>query len=424
MNSEFAANPSAVLNELFALKPQGTKFGIDRMRVLCAALKHPERAVPCIHVAGTNGKGSVSAMIESILRRAGWKAGLYTSPHLVHVGERVQVNRRSLTDAQVVAYVQELRPVAERIAVEFPDHRPSFFELMTAMAFLEFGRQQCDVAVLEVGLGGRLDATNVVGPEVCVITSIGLDHTEYLGHELTQIAAEKAGIIKAKVPVVVGGMPRDAEKVIRTVAAQVGAPVVSVAECFGEAAADLPRTSLEGEYQRWNAATATLVAMALGARWRMTPDVIQRGLNDVAWAGRWQRVKVGERTVILDASHNPEGAETLTANLARLVAETGRRPVVVTGVLGADRAKPLLEAIGRYAAEIHLVVPHQPRACGYDELEKLIPRDFRGLVVRSTLETVFPHATTCAVGSGADTVVVTGSIYLVGEVMGRIDARA
>ncbi|WP_233256532.1 folylpolyglutamate synthase/dihydrofolate synthase family protein [Opitutus sp. ER46] len=410
-----------MVDRLFALKAHGPHFGVDRMRVLAEALGHPERSVPCVHIAGTNGKGSVAAMLEAMLRAAGWRTGLYTSPHLVHLGERVQVDRRALTEEQILTYAAELDPVAARIAAADPTLRPSFFELMTAMAFLEFQRRRCDIAVIEVGLGGRLDATNVVTPELAVITSIGLDHCELLGNSLAQIAAEKAGIIKPAVPVVIGRMPRDAEKVIRALAAQLGAPIQSVAERFRLGLEGVPSTRLEGEYQRWNAATATLAAQQLDPRWRMEPAAIRQGLERVEWAGRWERRRVGGRTVILDASHNSEGALALEANLSQLVAETHRRPVIVTGVLGLDRARPLLDVISRYARAVHLVVPHEPRACGYEELEKAMPRGFPGRVVRDTVEQVFPAADRCAVGETDDIVVVTGSIYLLGEVMARLE---
>jgi len=175
----------------------------------------------------------------------------------------VQVERRALTEAEIVAYARELRPAAERVAAENPGDHPSFFEFMTAMAFLQFARKQCEMSVIEVGLGGRLDATNVVIPEVSVITSIGLDHCEFLGNELAQIAAEKAGIIKAGRPVVIGRIPAVAEVVIRGIAAERGARVTSVAADFGDELERYPHTNLEGDYQRWNAATATLVARAL-----------------------------------------------------------------------------------------------------------------------------------------------------------------
>ena len=413
----------AVTEYLFGLKARGVRFGIDRMRLLAAEIGHPERAVPCVHVAGTNGKGSVAAMLDAILHAAGWRTGLYTSPHLVKLGERVQVERRALTETEITAYARELRPAAERVALANADDHPSFFEFMTAMALLQFARKGCDVSVIEVGLGGRLDATNIVTPEVGVITSIGLDHCEFLGNELGQIAAEKAGIIKPGRPVVIGRMPAVAEQVIRGIAAERGARVTSVTAEFGEELERYPHTNLEGDYQRWNAATATLVARALPAKWRITDAAIAQGLAHVDWPGRWQRVRIGGRIAILDASHNPEGARVLDANLRGLVTETGRAPVVITGVLGVARAQPLIETICRYAQEIHFVVPNQARACSHAELEALVPADFRargGRVVRATVEGLFPSAGRCTAGGADDVVVVTGSIYLLGEVMARL----
>jgi dihydrofolate synthase/folylpolyglutamate synthase len=410
---------AAVAARLFGRKAEGSRFGIDRMRLLAAALGHPERAVPCLHVAGTNGKGSVSAMLDAILRAAGWRTGLYTSPHLVHLGERVQVDRHPLTEDEIIAYGAELEPVAARLGAADSGDTPAFFELMTAMAFLQFSRKACDVSVIEVGLGGRLDATSVVTPEVAVITSIAMDHCEILGDSLGQIAAEKAGIIKPGRPLVVGRVPREAEAVIARIAAERGAPVRWVRQVYGDDLAAYPRTSLEGDYQRWNAATATLAAEALDARWRLSPGVVHAGLAAVDWPGRWQRVRAGGRLVILDSSHNPEGAAVLSSNLARLVAETGRRPVVITGILGSVRARPLLAAIAEHAAEIVLVPPDQPRACTVEELRELIPAAFSGPVRAGRVDTLFPEGGACDAGPPDGVVVVTGSLYLLGEVLTR-----
>lgn len=426
MSAENRSGYGAVAEYLFGLKPRGRKLGVDRMRLLAAALGHPERELPVIHVAGTNGKGSVAAMLEAILRAAGWRVGLYTSPHLVHVGERVQVDRQRLTSTEIEEFVRELDPIADQVAADAgAEDRPSFFEFMTAMALLHFKRKRCDVAVLETGLGGEFDATNIVTPEVSVITSIGLDHCEWLGDTLEAIAHAKAGIIKPGRPVVIGRLPSVPEAVIRRIATERASAVASVRAEFGEDITRYPTTQLAGEYQRWNAATATLAARTLAARWRIDNRAIARGLHEVAWSGRWQRVQVGRRAVILDASHNPEGAAVLESNLTALVAATGRPPVVVVGVLGAERAGPLLATIARHAREIHFVVPQQPRACGYQELEALLTRarpDGEVKSIRTTVETVFPNPATCTIGNEADTVVVTGSIYLLGEVLARLTA--
>lgn len=412
---------AAVQDYLFSLKARGLKFGIDRMRGFAAALGHPERAVPVMHVAGTNGKGSVSAMLESILRAGGLRTGLYTSPHLVRLGERVQVDRRQLTPEEIVAFTAELGPIADRVSADAPEDHPSFFEFMTAMAFLQFARQKCDVAVIEVGMGGRLDATNIVDPMVSVITSIGLDHCEFLGDTLAKIAAEKAGIIKPGRPVVIGRLPAEAEAVIRALAAERGAAVHAVRERFGDDVNRCPLTNLAGDYQRWNAATAWLAAEVLPAGLRPSAEVAKVGLQQVDWPGRWQKFIVGQRRVILDASHNPEGAGVLEENLARLTAQGGPAPIVVTGVLGLARAQALLPVVARHAREVHLVVPQQERACSQETLRGILAPLFAGPVSPATAEAIFPSPHRCTLGEAGDTVVVTGSIYLIGEVLARLE---
>lgn len=413
---------ATVTEYLYALKASsGVKFGIDRMHRLVEVLDHPERSYPVIHVAGTNGKGSVSAMLESIFRAAGFRTGLYTSPHLVKLGERVQVDRRLLTETEIVAYAAELKPAADAIGARSPDEHPTFFEFMTAMAFLQFQRKQVDVAIVEVGMGGRLDATNVVQPEISVITSIGLDHCAELGDTLGKIAREKAGIIKPGRPVVIGRLPPEAEAVIREVAAANQSPLYSVREVFGETPLNYPTTNLEGTYQRWNAATAVLVCEILSPRFKIAEADISRGLHAVNWAGRWQRTVVDGKHVILDASHNPEGVQTLEENLQKLIAETGRKPVIVAGALGEFRAKALLGVISRFAREIHLITPKQARATSFEEMVALLPESSKKWVYRATVDGVFPDSGRCTLGEPGGTVVVTGSIYLLGEVLERIE---
>jgi dihydrofolate synthase/folylpolyglutamate synthase len=413
---------AAVQDYLRGLKARGVKPGLARMERFMAALGHPEKTTPCVHVAGTNGKGSVAAMLEAILRGAGWRTGLYTSPHLVRLGERIQVNRQAMTAEPIARYTREIRPVAEALAATHgPEAHPSYFEFMTAMAFLHFARERCDFALIETGMGGRLDATNVVLPEVSVITSISFDHCEFLGDSLEQIAAEKAGIIKPSRPVVIGRLPPEAERVARAAAAQRAAAVVSLREEYGSGGNPFPATNLAGDHQRWNAAVATLAARALPARWRVTDPVVNTALQQVDWPGRWQRVQAGTRQIILEAAHNAEGAQALERALVRLIADTGRAPVVVVGVLGLTRAEPLLAAVCRHAREIHLVMPRQRRACTQDQLAALIPSSCPARVHRSTVDTVFPEAARCTAGDPGDTIVVTGSIYLLGEVLVRLD---
>ena len=406
---------------LYAQKARGPKFGVERMRRLAAALGHPERSYPVIHVAGTNGKGSVSAMLDAIFQAAGWRTGLFTSPHLVQLGERVQVNRQILTAEEMIAYTNEVRATcaAAGVAVGAEDY-PTFFEFMTAMAFLQFKRQGVDLATIEVGMGGRLDATNVVEPLVTVITSIGLDHCVELGATFEEIAREKAGIIKPGRPIVLGRVPLVAEQVIRAIAAERGAVVHSVREIFGEDLVRYPQTNLAGDYQRWNAATAALVAQVMPAAWRLTAPVIAQGLTQVDWPGRWESIRLEDRLLILDASHNPEGVAVLAKNLQELVATTGRRPLIVAGALGEFRARAMLEVLLRYAQEIYLVTPRQERACPGEVMRAFVPAAERHRVHVTTLEQIFPQPGTCVIGQSTDAVVVTGSIYVLGEVMERL----
>jgi dihydrofolate synthase/folylpolyglutamate synthase len=415
------ADYTSVQDYLFGLKTKGVKFGIDRMRVLAEALGHPELAVSTIHITGTNGKGSTAAMLDAIFREAGWHRGLYTSPHLVRLGERVQVDRRLLSEEELIAFTNELRPTAEKLAPLGADMHPTFFEFMTAMAFLQFARKGCDVSIIEVGMGGMYDATNVVLPELAVITSVSLDHCEMLGDTIEKIARTKAGIIKRGRPVVIGRLPENAERVVREVARSLDAPVISVREEFGDDISRYPATCLEGDHQRWNAATATLVARTMSPRWKLDPSIVSQGLQNVTWPGRWQRGQVGERRVVFDASHNTEGAEVLDLALSRLLAETGQAPIVVVAALGAARARPLLSTICRYAKEVHLIVPKQARACTHEELEALVPSTYSGSVLRGTVEAIFPGPDLCTLGTPSDVIVVTGSIYLLGEVLSRLE---
>lgn len=412
---------AAVTAYLYAQKARGPKFGVERMRGLAAALGHPERSYPVIHVAGTNGKGSVSAMLDAIFQAAGWRTGLFTSPHLVQLGERVQVNRQILTAEAMIAYTNEVRVTcaAAGVAADAEDY-PTFFEFMTAMAFLQFKRQCVDLATIEVGMGGRLDATNVVDPLVTVITSIGLDHCVELGATFEEIAREKAGIIKPGRPIVLGRVPLAAEQIIRAIAAERGAVVHSVREIYGEDLGCYPQTNLAGDYQRWNAATATLVAQVMPKEWRLTAPVIAQGLTQVNWPGRWESIKLEDRLLILDASHNPEGVAVLAENLQQLIATTGRRPLIVAGALGEFRARAMLEVLLRYAQEIYLVTPRQERACPGEVVRAFVPAAERHRVHVTSLDKIFPEPGACVIGNSTDPVVVTGSIYVLGEVMERL----
>lgn len=415
--------PAETIAYLRGLKQQGVHLGLERMRSFVAALGHPQERYPVIHIAGTNGKGSVAAMVEAVFRSAGWRTGLYTSPHLVRLAERVQVDREPLSEAELSEEVRQLRSIVDQlVAAHGPEARPSYFEFMTSVAFDHFRRHRCDIAIVEVGMGGRLDATNVVNPEVSVITSIGLDHTEFLGCSIDAIATQKSGIIKRGRPVVIGRLPVEAERVVRAVAEAQGSAVVSVRDEFGDDIATYPRTNLGGACQPINAAIATLVSRQFDALWRLGEARVATALLQVDWPARWQELEVGGRRVVIDATHNAEGAQTLDASLAQLVGAVGIKPVIVVGVLGRARAEALLGVVCRHAAELRLVLPQQKRACSFAELEALVPADFRGKVVRSTLAEVFPRPGESVPELPAmQPLVVTGSVYLAGEALAAID---
>ncbi|HLS27770.1 MAG TPA: folylpolyglutamate synthase/dihydrofolate synthase family protein [Opitutales bacterium] len=412
---------SSATDYLFNLKGKGGKYGIDRMRLFVEALGNPQKELRVIHVAGTNGKGSVSAMCESICRAAGLRTGLYSSPHLVRLGERVQVNREILTEAQIVAYTLELKEVAEKITAESPDDHPTFFEFMTAMAILHFVREKVDIAIFEVGLGGRLDATNVVDSEVSVITSIGLDHCEQLGTTLEAVAREKAGILKPEVPVVIGLMETEARQAIEAVAHERNCPVFAVADLFGNDRSRFPTTALPGEHQRINAAIASAVFQVIRNKLPVSPEVVRQGLEQVKWPGRWDVREIAGKKLIFEAAHNPQGAEVLGRELEKLVAAEGR-PIVAVGALGDDRARALLETVARFAREIYLFAPDQPRATPVERLRSFIPSDFEGKVEVRQVADVFSVEAGCSLGEPGDTIVVTGSIYLIGEILASLES--
>lgn len=404
---------------LYGLKNQGSTYGLERMEVLAKALGNPQLSFPVIHVAGTNGKGSTCAILDTILREHGFRVGLSTSPHLVRQGERIQVDRQILEESSILEYTREIAEVGERISVDDPDLHPSFFEFMTGMAFLHFARNDVDVAVVEVGLGGRLDATNVVDPEVCVITSIALDHCEILGETIREIAREKAGIIKMGKPVVIGLLPTEAEEEIVRICQERKCPLFSVREKFGEDLENYPVSSLPGDYQRINAAMAVMVSEILAERFALDERIVHEALKKVSWPGRWQELQLVNRKLIFDVSHNVEGAYWLEKDLSRLVGEDGA-PDVVMGVMGAYRARALIPVVAKFARSITFVMPNQSRACSFEEMEALVPSDFRGAVLRSSVSDIFPCKGMCSLDiDQRGPLVITGSIYLIGEVWER-----
>ena len=424
---------------LYALRNAGSKYSLDRIRKMCGLFGDPQKSFPIIHVAGTNGKGSVCAMLERILRGSGCgKVGMFTSPHLLYLGERVQINRHPIEKSEIMSIVDEIRAKLAECGGFDESNRaeyPSFFEYMTLLAFIYFARSGVDCAVVEVGLGGRLDSTNIVLPAVSIITSIGLDHIQILGGTIADIAREKAGIIKPEVPVISGWLPAEALAVVRSVAAEKSSPIYESASAFPEDSS-LPQTSLRGYYQRRNAAVALQAArvlrkLAKDGKASKTFDISDESalkcLKDVSWAARWQEIdlKNGAR-LILDSSHNEEGAKTLDSNLSDLVGELKKQgranPAISVGVLGRERAVPLFKVIVKYARKIILLVPKQPRALTFEELRECIG-ECGAEISQMRVEDLYKSDFTCSAVGAGDTIVCTGSIYLAGEVLAALGGK-
>jgi dihydrofolate synthase / folylpolyglutamate synthase len=424
---------------------RATKFELTNIRALAARMENPQNKFRSIHIAGTNGKGSTAAMIESVLRRAGYRTGLYTSPHLESINERIRIDGVPISDEEFAAAFTRLHALIEQMlgAGQLAAH-PTFFECVTAMAFDIFARAEVEFAVLEVGLGGRLDSTNLVIPEVSVITQIHFDHESFLGHSIAEIAGEKAGIIKHGVTVVSAADNQDAIRVIRHRAEQMSAPLIEIdsayrvnapsseegfysADIVGKTtttANDAPtitlKPSLAGRYQLRNAITALAVARVLAGRgFHVSDSDIEAGIAGVSWPGRIERIQ--ERpAVFLDGSHNPSGARELAAFWHDHLAD--RRIHLVYGSVRDKSVDEIAGLLFPLAASVIVTAPRQPRALSAEALAEMT-RHLAPLMTvvadpRAALERAISNA------EAEDVVFVTGSLYLVGELRKWWKARA
>ena len=394
---------------LYSLRNQGSSYGIERMELLLQKIGREVLTFPVIHVAGTNGKGSTCAMLDSIYRANGYKVGLFSSPHLVDLGERVRVNGEILSHNKLLDHIQVLKPLAEEIDKEFPGMHPSFFEMMTAVAFCEFSAEKVDLVVLETGLGGRLDSTNVVHPEISVITTISLDHSHILGDTIEQIAYEKAGIIKKGCPVLTGWLPGTANETVRKFAQKNKAQFYTLASCPKDG--ELPKTNLIGQHQRRNAALAVKVTEMLKDKFPLDPEKSTQALFQVELEGRWQVIQE-EPMIVLDACHNQEGAKALVRQLGNL--PSNKELIIWFGALGKERAREILPELANFANEIRLFQPNQPRACSFDEMQAILAPIFEGNVQSCGFSCVQSYIEELKLNQ---ILLITGSIYLLGEVL-------
>jgi dihydrofolate synthase/folylpolyglutamate synthase len=419
------------LERLYALRTFGIKPGLESMTALLDALGRPQDALPILHVAGTNGKGSVCALLASTLQAAGLKVGLYTSPHLIRFNERIRLQGQPIEDAALGELFAQIEPALEKIRLQ-AGRELTFFEVTTALALVYFRQVGAQAVVLETGMGGRLDATNVCRPLGTAITRIGIDHAEYLGATLAAIAGEKAGIIKPRCPVVCGAMPEDARAVIRAVAAERRAPLISAPEAVrirrlegsldGQVLAiesssqdyGRVRIPLLGRHQWENCATAVAALETFADTAGMECDVqwIRKGFAAVEWPGRLQ-VLSREPVTILDGAHNPDAARTLVETVRELA---GSRPVGwVCGMCADKDSAGFWKALGRAGTRCWCVPLRTGRSRSPEELATLA----RWAGWEASVETVsgaLAAARDWALREGG-WVVIAGSLYLAGEVL-------
>ncbi len=392
----------------------GIKLGLENTRRLLDAVGNPETRLEFLHVAGTNGKGSVCAMMDAVLRRSGRRVGLFTSPHLVDFRERIRVDGEWIGEADVTAGLTRLREAAAEW-----DHAPTYFELVTVLGLMHFAESAVDVVVLETGMGGRLDATNVVVPRVSVITPIAMDHAEWLGADLAAIAGEKAGIIKPGVPVVSAEQVAEAGTVIRRRAEELGATVEFVE-------VEVPNdweVGLVGRHQRRNAAVA--VAALRVAGFRLEEAVVRVGVAEVRWAGRFERV--GD--VVLDGAHNVQGAAQLVRTWREEFGDNSRVPVIFGALRDKDYGEILRELEG-VASEFLFVPVGSDRGAEPGVFGAEVGVDWRvfGSVGAALGEVVRQPPDGIGTGAGlearhdrqdacAPRCLVCGSLFLVGEAL-------
>jgi dihydrofolate synthase / folylpolyglutamate synthase len=411
------------LDFLFSLERLGMKFGLENMVTLCAALGHPEQAFQSIVVAGTNGKGSVTVMVETALRAAGHRTARYTSPHLVRLEERFVIDGREVETAVLRAVVGSVQSTVDSLMTRrILEALPTFFECTTAAAFELFRRAGVAVAVLEVGLGGRLDATNVVTPITTAITSIDFDHQDQLGNTLESIAREKAGVAKPGVPMVCGRVPEAAARVIREVCAMQHAPVIRASDVVeiepredGETlevrvdrrSLDTIRLSLPGRHQRENAAVAVAVMNEVNKRGILIPDAaIRKGLTEAHWPARLERFVRRHVDILLDAAHNPAGARALASHLQDI---GWSRITMLFGAMRDKDVSGMLAPLAHVCERVICTTPPTPRALPADELAEIARRHAAVVEIVPDINDALERA----IGYQRP-IVAAGSIFLIG----------
>jgi dihydrofolate synthase / folylpolyglutamate synthase len=438
--SFFSLLPSSVkqmnfgeaVNYLYSLGHEtlAMKLGLDTIRVLAAACGDPQRKFPAIHIAGTNGKGSTAAMTDAILRSAGYRSGLYTSPHLISITERIRVDGDEIAQADFARLASAVRATCERLVAEGGLGAPAtFFEQVTMIAFLYLAEREVDAAVIEVGLGGRFDATNICRPIVTAITAISYDHQKYLGETLAEIAGEKAGIIKAGVPVVVAPQEEEARRIIAVRSAESGAqlvPVETVATAYsigdeGRYAIRLAEyevhLSLRGRHQVNNAMTAIQIAEQLKKiGWKISTAAIVEGLSDTRWPGRLELLQVSRVPLLLDGAHNVGGARVLRDFLDE---HFSSRPItLIFGVMADKAIDEMSELLFPIAQKVIVTRIQNPRSADPVKLREFAVKWHEE--VNSTEDVNQALAVAIDITPQNGLICACGSLFLIGELRGNL----
>lgn len=406
------------LDFLYHLEVERMDLKLERVAEALRRCGAPHLRFPSLHVAGTNGKGSTASFLHAMLSAAGYHVGLFTSPHLIDFCERIRLGRRQISQDQVIEGVAEIRAVVEPAGIQLTP-----FEMMTVLAFTAFARARIDLAVVEVGLGGRLDATNVLCPLVSVITSIGLDHQAYLGPTLAHIAREKGGVIKPRTPVVIGRVDEESFVILRDIAKEQRSPLVSygndfIMEANARGGVDyqgwswrLPdvRVGLRGRFQYDNAAVGVAALEMISATFPVAEPHLRSGLLTAWWPGRLE--VVSERPcVILDGAHNPQAMETLHAALPEIL--QGRRAKVLFGVMRDKDWRAMIPVLTKLATEVVVTRVQQPRA----EEPEVLREALAPLCPRVQMDARAACQQLVAEAGPDEAIVVCGSLFLVGEV--------
>lgn len=414
------------LRYIHAVCWKGSIPGLERINALLDKMGHPERALKFVHVTGTNGKGSTCAMVASVLRAAGYRTGLYTSPYIIRFNERMQINGEMIPDEELCQITEEIKPLADSIF-----EQPTEFEMVTAIAFAWFARRQCDIVVCEVGMGGEFDATNVIdAPEAAVLCNIGLDHTEVLGDTLEKIAATKSGIIKPGCDAVLYRSTPSVEAVVAQRCRDVGAALHTVdfaglhlcerslaGQIFDYGALTGLHLPLLGEHQLHNAAvTLTTLAVLQKRGWHISEEQLRQGLSQVTWPGRFQIIR-HDPLFVIDGGHNPQCIQALAKNIEDYL--PGRPLTILTGVLGDKDYHCMYRSVAEHAVEFITVTPDNPRALTAAELAGYLSSFGKPVTacgsVAEGVRLALAHA-------GRDgTVLCYGSLYLLGDVIAAVE---